>query len=128
MNTGVNIFNIKTKEDFIAFMYAVVPAVVVLLAAYGVINDSDASLWAGVALSIIPLFLEVTRTANFARKAIYTVLGAANTVLLAYVASYNPDTLTHLMPLLALILGGVPGGVAAQNVDTSGYDGGRHAA
>ena len=116
----MNIFNIKTKEDFIAFLYAVVPAITVMLAAYGVISDNDAALWAGVATSIIPLGLQLARTQVFARKAIYTILGAANTVLMAYCAAYNPETLDHLMPVLAIVLGAVPGGVASQNVNTTG--------
>ena len=64
----------------------------------------------------------LARTQVFARKAIYTVLGAANTVLMAYCAAYNPETLDHLMPVLAVVLGAVPGGVASQNVDTTGEE------
>lgn len=124
-----NIFNIRSFNDFVAMLYVAVPLITAALVAYGALSDDNAALWVAVGTGACQLVLQFARTQVFARKAIYTVLNLANMVLIAYVAGWNPDLLTNLMPILTVVLGGVPASVAAQNVNTTGDEGyGRHAA
>ncbi|AKJ71717.1 hypothetical protein TIN2_27 [Tsukamurella phage TIN2] len=118
-----NVFQIRSKNDLITLLYWIVPLTSAALVSYGVVQDSDATLWAGVVTGALQLVLQFARTQDYARKAIYTVLNLANTVLIAYVAGWNPDALTHVMPILTLILGGAPAALATQNVNNSGDEG-----
>lgn len=116
----MNIFNIRSWNDVVAMLYSLIPLATVALVGYGAFKEDQVMLWAGVATSALQLILEFKRTQDFARRVVYTILGIANTVLIAYVAGWNPEYLTVVMPLLAAILGGGPGAVALQNVNTTG--------
>ncbi|AUV60634.1 holin [Gordonia phage SteveFrench] len=117
---GPNIFNIRSKNDFIGLLYYVIPLVMGILVLYGALDNNTALFWGGAATSLIQLVFQYTRTQEFARRAIYTVLNLINAGLLIYVAGWSPQHLENLMPLLALVLGGSAAGIASQNVNTSG--------
>ncbi|QOP65361.1 membrane protein [Gordonia phage Diabla] len=117
---GPNIFNARSKNDFIGLLYYVIPIVMGLLVLYGALDNNTALFWGGAATSLIQLVFQYTRTQEFARRAIYTVLNLINAGLLIYVAGWSPQHLENLMPLLALVLGGSAAGIASQNVNTSG--------
>lgn len=115
-----NVFNVRTLNDVIGLLYYVIPGVLGALVVYGAIDNNSALFWGGAATSVIQLIFQFARTADWGRKAIYTVLNLVNAGLLIYVAGWSPDNLTNIMPLLALLLGGAPAAIASQNVNTSG--------
>lgn len=115
-----NLFNVRSLNDVIGLLYYVIPGVLGVLVIYGALDNNSALFWAGAATSIIQLIFQFARTADWGRRAIYTILNLVNAGLLIYVAGWSPDNLTNLMPLLAILLGGSAGGIASQNVNTSG--------
>ncbi|QDF18246.1 hypothetical protein SEA_DAKITI_32 [Gordonia phage Dakiti] len=117
---GPNIFNIRSKNDFIGLLYYFIPLTMGLLVLYGALDNNTALFWGGAATSLIQLVFQYTRTQEFARRAIYLVLNLINAGLLVYVAGWTPQHLENLMPLLSLLLGGSAAGIASQNVNTSG--------
>lgn len=126
--TTPNIFNIRSFNDLIAMLYVMLPLATAALAAYGFLSDEHAAVWVAVGTGACQLILQFVRTQAGIRKAIYTVLNLVNLLLITYAAGWDPDTLTTFMPLIAVLLGGAPAAVAAQNVDTTGNDSyGKHA-
>lgn len=115
-----NVFNVRSLNDVVGLLYYVIPGVLGVLVIYGALDNNSALFWGGAATSIIQLIFQFARTADWGRRAIYTVLNLVNAGLLIYVAGWSPDNLTNLMPLLAILLGGSAGGIASQNVNTSG--------
>lgn len=115
-----NVFQIRTFNDVVVLLYWVLPLLSTALVGYGVLEDQAALLWGGVVSTVLQLILQFARTQDFVRKAVYTTLNIINIVLVAYVAGWNPDALDSMIPLLNLILGGVPAAIASQNVNTSG--------
>lgn len=125
-----NLLNIRSFNDLIAMLYALFPVLTGMLMAYGILAEEDAALWAAVGTGACQLILQFARTQEGVRRAIYTALNLVNMVLIAYVAGWNPDNVTNLLPLLNVLLGGAPAIVAVQNVNTSGDETryGKHAA
>lgn len=115
-----NIFNVRSVNDLIGLLYYFIPAVLGVLVIYGALDNNSALFWGGAATSVIQLIFQFARTADWGRRAVYTILNLVNAGLLIYVAGWSPDNLTNLMPLFAIILGGSAGGIASQNVNTSG--------
>ncbi|UTN91190.1 membrane protein [Gordonia phage PokyPuppy] len=115
-----NIFNVRSRNDFIGLLYYAIPLVMGLLVLYGALDNNSALFWGGAATSLIQLVFQYTRTQEFARRAVYLVLNLINAGLLIYVAGWGPQHLENLMPLLSILLGGSAAGIASQNVNTSG--------
>ena len=115
-----NLFNVRSLNDVIGLLYYVIPGVLGALVIYGALDNNSALYWGGAATAIIQLFFQFSRTADWGRKVVYTILNLVNAGLLIYVAGWNTGNLDNLMPLLALLLGGTPAALASQNVNTSG--------
>ncbi|ANA86001.1 holin [Gordonia phage Demosthenes] len=114
-----NIFNVRSFNDFIAMLYAILPALTPILLSYGVLSDDEVALWIGLGTNVCQLILQFVRTEYFARRIIYTILNLAVSVLVVY-RGLDPNFLDQWLPLLVLILGAPPAAVAVQNVNTSG--------
>ena len=115
-----NVFNVRSANDVIGLLYYIIPGVLGALTVYGALDDKSALFWGGAATAVIQLIFQFARTEEWGRRVIYTVLNLVNAGLLIYVAGWNPDNLTNLMPLLAILLGGAPAAIASQNVNTTG--------
>ncbi|AKL88203.1 putative holin [Gordonia phage GMA3] len=118
---GPNLFNIRTWRDVIAMVYVIVPLASASLVGYGVFSDQESAVIVGAVLAVLQVILQFTRTENGVRRAFYTVLLAANAVLVWY-RVVDENFLTTWLPLINALLIGVPASVAVQNVNTSGDD------
>lgn len=118
---GPNLFNIRTWRDLVAMLYVIVPLASASLVGYGVLQDEESAVLVGAILAILQVALQFTRTANWKRRAFYTALLAANAVLVWY-RVIDENFLNMWLPLINVLLIGVPASVAVQNVNTSGDD------
>lgn len=126
------ILNIRSWGDVRAAVYTLLPVVTSLLVSYGALNESQASLWAGlvtaVAGPVVAAFMarEVSKT----RTALYAVVGAVQALLLGY-GLLSPETVDVWLPVISTLLGGSGGAVASANTDTTppaSVPSGKHAA
>ncbi|AOE44545.1 hypothetical protein SEA_JUMBO_34 [Gordonia phage Jumbo] len=116
---GPNLFNIRTWRDVIAMLYVLVPLASVILVSYGVFQSEDAAVLVGAILGVLQVILQFARTAAWGRRIFYTVLLAANAVLVWWKV-VDPDFLSTWLPLINVLLVGAPAAIAVQNVNTSG--------
>lgn len=116
---GPNLFNIRTWRDLVAMLYVIVPLASVILVSYGVLDNADSAVIVGGVLAVLQVILQFTRTAAWGRRIFYTVLLVANAILVWYHV-IDDDFLSTWLPLINVLLVGVPASVAVQNVNTSG--------
>ncbi|WP_367582271.1 hypothetical protein [Tsukamurella tyrosinosolvens] len=121
------LFNIKTFADLRAALYALLPIVSTLLVTYGVLDETKAALWAGVATAVLgPVIAAVqARTVSSFRTAFYALAAAVQAVVVGY-GIVTDAQIGVWMPLVTALVGAAAGSVAVANTDTTpAY--GRHA-
>jgi hypothetical protein len=120
------IFGIKTFADLRAALYALLPIVSTLLVTYGVLDETKAALWAGVATAVLgPVIAAVqARTLSSFRTAFYALAAAVQAVVVGY-GIVTDAQIGVWMPLVTALVGAAAGGVAVANTDTSSAGGGR---
>ena len=107
--TNEGIFGVRTGEQLRAFLYVLVPVVILAL------NVAHAAAWIGLALAILSPALAAYKSTEGKRTILYGLLTAGAVVLLAL------DVITQLQidvwwPVITTALGGV---VAAPRVATA---------
>ncbi|USH45034.1 membrane protein [Gordonia phage Camerico] len=117
--TGVNLFNIRSWNDFVAMLYVIVPILSISLVGYGVLDSESSAVLVGAILAVLQTILQFARTAEWRRKIFYTVLLATNAVLVWWKV-IDPGFLDQWLPLINVLLVGAPAAVAVQNVNTTG--------
>ncbi len=116
----MSIFNIHSAADLRAFLYLLLPTISALLVTQGVLDESQASLWAGLATSILgPVLAFVTsRSVSSFRSAFYALLGSAQAIVVGY-GLVSDEQIGIWLPLISAIVGVSAGGVAVANTDTT---------
>ncbi|CAM3483809.1 hypothetical protein [Tsukamurella hominis] len=122
------LFNIKTIADLRAALYALLPIVSTLLVTYGVLDETKAALWAGVATAVLgPVIAAVqARTVSSFRTAFYALAAAVQAVVVGY-GIVTDAQIGVWMPLVTALVGAAAGSVAVANTDTSSAGGERSA-
>lgn len=114
------IFNIKSWGDVRAAVYTLLPIATTLLVSYGVLDESQASLWAGLVTAIagpvIAAFM--AKTVVKTRAALYAVLAAGQALFIGY-GLVSPETVDMWLPLVSALIGGGSGALASANTDTT---------
>lgn len=120
-------FGLRTWADWRAWLHVVLPGVAGALATSGLMTDNAAQLWVALAMSLLDPALSAANTEG-ARRALYTVMAAANAVIIGFFGLWSDAAAQPWMALIPLMIGG---GVAAANtpttLDAAATRGGRHA-
>lgn len=117
--SGVNMFNIRSLQDFVAMLYVIIPLASVVLVGYGVLGNDESAVLVAAILSVLQVILQFARTADWRRKLFYTALLAINSVLVWWKV-IDPGLLDQWLPLINVLLVGAPASIAVQNVNTTG--------
>lgn len=114
------LFNIRTAADVRALLYTLLPILSTLLVGYGVVTDDKAQLWAGLVTAVLGPVIAAfnAKSVSAFRTAFYSVLGAAQAVVVGYGIATDAQ-FTTWMPLVVALVGSAAGGVAAANTDTT---------
>lgn len=112
--------NIRTWADVRAFAYVLLPVLSALLVTGGVLNESQASLWAGLATAILGPVIAAANAKSLStfRAAFYAVVAAVQALLIGYGIA-DAEQIGMWMPLVSVIVGGAGAGVAEANTSTS---------
>lgn len=116
----MNLLNIRSAADVRAFAYVLLPIASALLVSYGVLDDAQAAMWAGLVTAVLgPVIacIMAPSTEGF-RRAFYAVLGAGQILLVGYGIATDAQIGVWL-PLISALVGASTGGVAAANTDTT---------
>lgn len=106
--SDTSIFSVRSWEQLRAFLYVLVP--VVLLA----LQVSHAELWSGLVLAVLAPALSAVNTVSGFRTWFYSVLAAGQAVLLGL----NVFTEAQISPWISVVGAVVGGAVAAPRVFT----------
>lgn len=114
------LFNIKSLADLRAAAYALLPIVSTLLVTYGVLDETKAALWAGVATAVLGPVIAAAqaRTVSAFRTGFYALAAAVQAVVVGY-GIVTDAQIGVWMPLVTALVGAAAGGVAVANTDTS---------
>lgn len=104
--SDISLFSVRTWPQLRAFLYVLVPVVLVAL------GVGHADLWIGLALAVLAPALASVNTVDGFRVWFYRVLAAGQVVLLGL----NVFTDAQITPWLSVVAAVVGGGVAAANV------------
>lgn len=125
----MNALDIRSATDVRAFAYALLPALTGLLVTLGVLNDNQATLWAGLVTAILGpgVAFILARSLSTFRTAFYGILTAAQAVAVGY-GLVTDAQVGIWLPVVSAVIGGVAGGVASANTaTTSPFDKGSNA-
>lgn len=109
----MTIFDINSPETLRRFLYGFIPGLGAILVGAGIVTDTQATQWIGLALALLSPALAAVKTASGFRTWLYPVVAAVGAVVTGYgiVAGDTWQLWTSLIPL-------VLGGVAAGNTHT----------
>ena len=119
----MNALNIRSAADVRAFAYVLLPVISTLLVTYGILDETQATMWAGLVTAILgPVLAFIhARTLSSFRTAFYAVLGASQILLIGYGIA-SSEQVGIWLPVISTIIGASAGGVAAANTDTTDAD------
>ena len=120
----MNALNIRSAADLRAFAYVLLPVASTLLVTYGILDQAQATMWAGLVTAILgPVLAFVhARSLSTFRSALYAVIGAGQVLLIGYGIATS-EQVGIWLPVISTLIGAGAGGVAAANTDTPDAEG-----
>ncbi len=96
--------NLKSMENWRAFIHQITPVVVTTLVGIGVVTNNQAALWIPLFFAILDPILSVANTTNKIRKIIYGVAGLAQSGSLAAGLATLTESGGHVAPIVGATL------------------------
>ncbi len=92
--------NLKSMENWRAFIHQATPVIVTTMVAVGVMTNNQAALWVPLFFAIVDPILSVANTTNKIRRVIYGVAGLAQSGSLAAGLATLTASGGHVMPII----------------------------
>lgn len=118
------LFNIKSWEDVRAALYSLLPIFSTLLVGYGVLTADKAQLWVALFTAVLgPVLAAVhARSVSAFRAAFYSILAAAQALVIGYFGLAAQVHFDHWLPLVVALVGSAAAVPAVANTDTTPAD------
>jgi hypothetical protein len=116
----MNGFNIRSAADWRAAGYVLWPALASLLVARGVLDDSHAALWGGLAAALLGpgIAFVFARDVSTFRAAFHALALVAQALLVGY-GLLSDHQVGIWLPVVTTVVAFLTGGVAAANTNTT---------